>query len=153
MPALRVYEIDPMTVFVSRWTHLPQVFQVGKLSSLTDLGYLCSEDSCSRLIETYLIESTKTKISFTLEQIGFKMIDSIGAENSMKILIEKSSNFQKGTFSTRYFHIVKLRIFLKFGGIRWPLFYLHMNAPSNRPWWPSGLRQQFSRIQVVKSLA
>ncbi len=55
------------------------------------------------MIDNYLIESEKTEKAFeiTLEEIAFEMIESIGIEISMKILMEKSSTLKKGTFSAR----------------------------------------------------
>ena len=55
------------------------------------------------MIDNYLIESEKTEKAFetTLEEIAFEMIESIGIESAMKILMEKSSNLKKGTFSAR----------------------------------------------------
>jgi len=55
------------------------------------------------VIDNYLIESEKTENAFeaTLEEIAFEIIKSIGIESAMNVLMEKSSNFRKGTFSAR----------------------------------------------------
>ena len=89
--------------FDFRWIHLPKVLELGNVKTITNLGYLSNADKCSRMIDNYLTESEKTENAFetTLEDIAFEMFESIGIESAMKILMEKSSNFKKGTFSAR----------------------------------------------------
>jgi hypothetical protein len=88
----------------TRWLQLTKIFELGNVENITSLGYLSTEENCSRLIEMYLTESEKREkvVEVTLEQIAFEMIESIGIENSMRILIQKSPKFKKRTFSSRY---------------------------------------------------
>ena len=86
-----------------RWLHLTKILELGNIENIESLGYLSTDDNCSRLIEIYLTESGKSEKEFevSMEQIAFEMIESIGIDNSMKILMQKSPKFKKGTFSSR----------------------------------------------------
>ena len=87
----------------TRWEHLGRILDLGNVQFLVRLGFLGSSENCSKLVDYFLSETEKSESrpKINLEQISTKMVEAIGAGETMKILTEKSSNFRTVFFSKK----------------------------------------------------